>query len=112
MNKRFIDANKLKRRCQKLATEAWKLKIKASAETIMNQFIDFVEEAPTEDAVEVVYCKDCKHFVREDIEEHTPYGFYNEYFYAFCDKHYDKEQGEYIDVNLDDYCSFAERNEK
>ena len=60
---------------------------------------------------EIIRCKDCKHFIREDIEEYAPYGFYNTYFHAFCDKHWDKEQGEYIDVNLDDYCSFAERRE-
>jgi len=58
---------------------------------------------------EIIYCKDCKHFVRDDIEEQMPYGFYNTYFHAFCDKHWDKEQGEYIDVCLDDHCSFAER---
>lgn len=59
----------------------------------------------------ITHCKDCKHCIREDIEEQTPYGFYNTYFHAFCDKHWDKEQGEYIDVKLDDYCSFAERRE-
>lgn len=58
---------------------------------------------------EIIYCKDCKHFVREDYDEYTPNGFYNTYFSAFCDKHWDKEQGEYIDVKMDDYCSFAER---
>lgn len=59
---------------------------------------------------EIIHCQDCKHFIREDIEEHTPYG-YNTCFHAFCNKHWDKEQGEYIDVNLDDFCSLAERRE-
>ena len=67
-----------------------------------------IEEAPSAEP-KIIYCKDCKHFIREDIEEYTPYGFDNTYFHAFCDKHWDEEQGEYIDVNLDDYCSFAER---
>ena len=58
---------------------------------------------------QIIYCKDCKHFIREDKEEYTPYGFYNTYFDAFCDKHWDNEQGEYINVKLDDFCSFAER---
>ena len=44
---RTIDADALKTRIQKLATEAWKMKIKASAETILNQFIDFINDAPT-----------------------------------------------------------------
>ena len=59
---------------------------------------------------EIIHCEDCKHFIREDVEEYTPYG-YNTHFHAFCDKHWDGEQGEYIDVNLDDFCSFAERSE-
>lgn len=59
--------------------------------------------------LEIIYCKDCKHLVRDDIEEQTPYGFYNTCFNAFCDKHFDIEQGKYIDVKLDDFCSFAER---
>jgi len=50
---KLIDADKLKRKCQKTATEAWKMKIKASAETIMNQFIDFIDEADAVDAVPV-----------------------------------------------------------
>ena len=48
---KLIDADKLKRKCQKVATEAWKMKIKASAEVTMNQFIDFIDEADTVDAV-------------------------------------------------------------
>lgn len=44
---RIIDGDALKRRCQKVATEAWKMKMTASVETVMNQLIDFIEEAPT-----------------------------------------------------------------
>lgn len=44
---RTIDADALKRRAQKVATEAWKMKIKAEVETILNQFIDWINEAPT-----------------------------------------------------------------
>lgn len=44
---RIIDANKLKRRVQRVATEAWKMKLTASIETTLNQFIDYLEEAPT-----------------------------------------------------------------
>ena len=58
---------------------------------------------------EIIRCGDCKHCVRDDVEEYTPYGFYNTYFRAFCDKHWDEEQGEYIDVKIDDFCSWAER---
>ena len=68
-----------------------------------------IEQLPSLQS-EIIYCKDCKHFIREDLEEYTPYG-YNTHFHAFCDKHWDGEQGEYIDVKLDDFCSFAERRE-
>ncbi len=47
---RLIDADKLKRRAQRVATEAWKMKITASVETILNQFIDWINEAETVDA--------------------------------------------------------------
>lgn len=57
---RYIDADALKRKAQKVATEAWKMRIKSSVETILNQFIDWIEGMPTIDAVEVVRCKDCR----------------------------------------------------
>lgn len=44
---RLIDANALKRRAQKVATESWKMKIKADVETILNQFIDWINGAET-----------------------------------------------------------------
>ena len=58
---------------------------------------------------EIVRCGDCIHFVRDDYEEFTPYGFYNTDFYAFCDKHWDEEEGKYREVKIDDFCSWAER---
>ena len=42
---RAIDADALKRRAQKVATESWK--IEAKVETVLNQFIDWIDEAPT-----------------------------------------------------------------
>ena len=69
-----------------------------------------IEQLPSLQS-EIIYCKDCKHFVREDREEYTQYGFYNTYFNAFCDKHFDVNLGEFIDVKLDDFCSFAEKGE-
>lgn len=44
---RLIDADTLKRKAQKVATEAWKMRLKSSVETILNQFIDWIEGAPT-----------------------------------------------------------------
>jgi hypothetical protein len=80
-------------------------------DTAIDQAHDALVNLPSAQP-EIIYCKDCKHFIRDDIEEYAPYGFYNTYFHAFCDKHWDREQGEYIDVKLDDFCSFAERRKK
>lgn len=49
---RYIDADALKRKAQKEATEAWKMNIKAHVETILNQFVDWIDDAPTADVVE------------------------------------------------------------
>ena len=44
---RAIDADALKRKAQKVATEAWKMKITGNVETVLNQFIDWIDVAPT-----------------------------------------------------------------
>ena len=44
---RLIDGDKLKRKVQRIATEAWMMKLTASVETTLNQFIDYIDEAPT-----------------------------------------------------------------
>lgn len=44
---RLIDADMLLRKCQKISTQAWKMKLHADVEITMNQFIDFVKQAPT-----------------------------------------------------------------
>lgn len=44
---RLIDGDKLKRKVQKVATEAWKMKLTARVETVLNQCIDYIDNAPT-----------------------------------------------------------------
>jgi hypothetical protein len=44
---RLIDGDALKRKMQKVATEAWKMKLTASIETTFNQCIDYIDSAPT-----------------------------------------------------------------
>lgn len=44
---RAIDGDRLKRKAQKVATEAWKMKLTAKVETTLNQFIDWIDEQPT-----------------------------------------------------------------
>lgn len=44
---RLGDLDKLKRKAQKVSTEAWKMKLTAKVETTMNQFIDWLDNAET-----------------------------------------------------------------
>ena len=44
---RLGDLDKLKRKAQKVATEAWKMKLTAKIETTINQFIDWLDNAET-----------------------------------------------------------------
>mgnify|MGYP006366793731 CR=1 FL=1 len=44
---RLIDADKLKREIQQAATEAWKMRLKANIETVLNQCLDWIEQQPT-----------------------------------------------------------------
>lgn len=85
---RLINADKLKRKAQKVATESWKMKLTAKIETTLNQFIDWIDEAETIDAVPVIRCKDCKFF--SDATAFT----------GKCDL-----RGDYIFTN--DFCSYA-----
>ena len=44
---RLIDADALKQRAQKVATESWKMRLNANVETVLNQFIDWIDQADT-----------------------------------------------------------------
>ena len=56
-----------------------------------------VEKQPTADVVEVVRCKDCKHFDKNKAYRDTKFSFY------FCDKfHYNIK-------TENDFCSYGER---
>ena len=44
---RLIDADALKRKAQRVATEFWKMGLTARIETTLNQFIDWIDNAPT-----------------------------------------------------------------
>ena len=44
---RLGDLDVLKRKAQKEATEAWKMKLTAKIETTINQFIDWIDELET-----------------------------------------------------------------
>lgn len=95
---RIIDADALKRHEQKIATQAWKMQVKASVETILNQFIDDIDHAPTVDAVEVVRCKDCRHWSGRKYNVHI------NGFLPWCG--FSALQRE-----ANDYCSYGERKD-
>ena len=61
---RLIDGDALKRKMQKVATEAWKMKLNAPIETTFNQCIDYIDSAPT---IDLVRCKECE-FWKENTE--------------------------------------------
>lgn len=67
-----------------------------------NDIQDWLNNAPTVDAVQVVRCKDCKHFSYEDME------CKNEAISTDCEG-----GAQYsLDFWLDDFCSYGERKDK
>ena len=80
---RLIDADALKRRA---------ITVRFFGKDIMMVSTSEIDDAPTIDAVQVVRCKDCKHYIVEGIT--TQYGWCHEYKHS---------------VDEDDYCSYGER---
>ncbi len=70
--------------------------------------VDELNRVPSADVVEVVRCKDCKHWL-----PHTQCGFdedNNEYHdYCGCHMPLDDFEAEYWDAN--DYCNYGEKKE-
>lgn len=56
---------------------------------------------PTADVVEVSRCKDCPHLIKEIVDDHEVFG---------CGRILELT-GEWVDVFLDDFCSYGERKE-
>ena len=55
----YIEREAVLRRMQKIATEAWKMRIKANVETVWNEAQDILRFFPAADVREVVLCRDC-----------------------------------------------------
>ena len=70
-----------------------------------------VREHPTADVVEVVRCEECKCLMKEIVVEQTPYGFENEKIKFGCQRILDLT-GEWVDVMLDDFCSYGTPKER
>ena len=73
-----------------------------------NGLIELIEQAPTVDAVEVVRCKDCKHW-------HEEIGWCNEHSHfigAEGEACHPWESSDWKMLDADDFCSYGERKEK
>lgn len=57
--KKYIEREAVLRRMQKIATEAWKMRIKANVETVWNEAQDVLRFFPAAGVRPVVLCKDC-----------------------------------------------------
>ena len=101
---RYIDADALIKECER--------KIKADNERRMamvdTDFIDLVNDAYTEDVVEVVRCKNCVHWDRENVELHTRSrddSTLAEFAECYCWSNWSTCRK----TRFDDYCSCCER---
>lgn len=91
---RPIDADFLDDRCRRQISDDWNKKVApVSWSEAYKEFLDDVWDAPTVDAVEVVRCKDCKHY-REDS--------------FWCDMN-SRDRNEWFNWYPDDFCSYGER---
>ena len=96
---RLIDADALKRKAQKVATEAWKMKITGSVETVLNQCIDYIDNAPTiePEQHEIGYFECANAMLKMWIDNVLTDGEYNRIMDRL-NKHWAKE-GESNEVN-------------
>ena len=53
----YVDRDKILRKMQKIATEAWKMKLTANVETVWNEAMDVIKSIPSADAAPVVHAK-------------------------------------------------------
>lgn len=97
---RYIDADALIERIKRdvitLSPDA------AEAKEFMLDHLDMERFVPTVDVVEVVRCKDCKHFVFSKNR-------------AMCGRRATMEYGEWLRLtatDFDHFCSYGERREK
>ena len=89
---RLIDADKLKTIIQEVIEESNFKPFK----DILRKMCDILDKSPTVDAVEVVRCKDCRHYDKDAL-------WCNKNSYAFGE--------EYHNWYADCFCSFGERKD-
>lgn len=111
---RLIDANALKKRMLSYyeCVNEHTSKSTYTGETLMDYEVadmieDCIDNAPTVDAVEVVRCKDCKHW-------HEETGWCNQHSHFIGEKGeacHPWESNDWKMLNEDDFCSYGERKD-
>lgn len=104
---RLIDANAL---IHRVVVERDAVEIKTGCDigyhNGLNMAVSMAINAPTVDAVEVVWCKDCKHW-------HEETGWCNHHSHFVGSKGeacHPWESSEWKMLNADDFCSYGERS--
>ena len=101
---RLIDADALPSRALEekrfVFTMHDRIKNEYIVETVYKDLADFINEAPTIDAVPVVRCKDCKHYSYEPSIHRYECNIFNG-AYEFIG----------YPTNPDDFCSYGERKD-
>ncbi len=98
--KRLIDANDALERLQKAEKEMMVVTIVGCKAVPMDGVIEFIQTRPTVDAVEVVRCKDCKHWIRQ--ADFCPFE---------CQIFNSAYETTGYHTNADDFCSYGERKD-
>lgn len=93
---RLIDAELVEEIIAKRSKELFKEKESLLSGALVASIV-YLDNCPTVDAVPVVRCKDCKHYV-------SIYG------HRFCDTFCNAEEEPY-ETNPNDFCSYGEREE-
>jgi hypothetical protein len=100
--KRLIDANALLEKLSEICKEHFCFRSYQYVREFVGDVADSMREAPTVDAVEVVRCKDCKHYSSDQ------YG-------CECGLHSEKENEDYpafaVQMLPNDFCSYGERKD-
>ena len=97
---RLIDADALKDKLQNLAYDDWNQGVSTTWANAYGEVAEIVDQEPTADAVEVVLCKDCKWWKREENQVGE---IGDDYFCAFdCNKSYREDY----------FCADGERKEE
>lgn len=96
---RYIDADALIEELQHCSYETWSKDINrawwAQAVKVKDNIVKCIERQPTADVVEVVRCRDCKHFTKGMS-------------IGMCKR---VEEKPIIPCRCDNYCMFGERSE-